>query len=197
VFLDVQMPGLDGLNVIGVHGADRMPLIVFVTAHQEYAVQAFEAQAVDYLVKPIAEARFRATMERVYRRLHHRDEGGRVEVPGADGAVWLDAAEIDWIEATGDHATIHAGRERHRVRQPLSALEARLDPRRFARIHRSALVRLDQVRGVRKEEHGELLLVLRDGTALPLSRRRAAGIRRLLSPLRRSSDKIDRSPREL
>ncbi len=197
VFLDVQIPGLDGLDVIGVHGADRMPLIVFVTAHQEYALQAFEAQAVDYLVKPLSEARFRATMERVYRRLRGRDEGARLEVPGADGAIWLDAGEIDWIEAAGDHALIHAGGERHRVRQPLSALEARLDPGHFARIHRSAIVRLDQVREFRKEKNGEVLLVLRDGTALPLSRRRAAGIRRLLSPLRRSSDKIDRSPRGL
>jgi two-component system, LytTR family, response regulator len=197
VFLDVQIPGLDGLDVIGVRGANRMPLIVFVTAHQEYAVQAFEAQAVDYLVKPLSEARFRATMERVYRRLRARDEGERLELRGADGAVWLDAGEIDWIEAAGDHALIHAGRERYRIRQPLSALEGRLDSRRFARIHRSAIVRLDRVRAVRKEENGEVLLVLRDGTALPLSRRRAAGLRRLLCQIRRSSDEIDRSPHEV
>jgi len=197
VFLDVQIPGLGGLDVIGVHGANRMPLIVFVTAHQEYAVQAFEAQAVDYLVKPLSEARFRATMERVYRRLRARDGGERLELRGADGAVWLDAGEIDWIEAAGDHALIHAGRERYRIRQPLSALEGRLDSRRFARIHRSAIVRLDRVRAVRKEENGEVLLVLRDGTALPLSRRRAAGLRRLLCQIRRSSDEIDRSPHEV
>jgi two-component system LytT family response regulator len=197
VFLDVQMPGLDGLDVIGVHGADRMPLIVFVTAHQEYAVQAFEAQAVDYLVKPLSEPRFRSMMDRVYRRMRDRGKGARLEVPGPLGAVWLDAGEIDWIEAAGDHAVIHCGHERHRVREGLSSLAARLDTGRFARIHRSAIVRLDQVRGLRKEDHGELRLVLRDGTALPLSRRRAAGIRRLLSPRRRSPREIDRSPHEV
>ena len=176
VFLDVQMPGLDGLDVIGVHGAERMPLIVFVTAHQQYAVQAFEAEALDYLVKPLSEPRFRATMARLYERLRGRQEGARIEVPTADGAVLLDAGEIDWIEAADDHAVIHSGSARHRVRQSLAALEARLDAQRFARVHRSAIVRLDHVREV-----SEMRLVLRNGTVLPLSRRRAGRVKALLS----------------
>lgn len=196
VFLDVEMPGLGGLDVINVHGADRMPLTVFVTAHQEYAVRAFDTQAVDYLVKPLSEARFSAMMRRVYRRLRDQGQGPRLEVAGAAGPIWLDAGEIDWIEASGDHAVIHASGECHRVRASLANLEARLDPGRFARVHRSALVRLDQVRGLHRALSGETVLVLRDGTVLPLSRRRAAKIRGLLSPTHRSPANSDRSARE-
>lgn len=196
VFLDVEMPGLGGLDVINVHGADRMPLMVFITAHQEYAVRAFDTQAVDYLVKPLSEARFSAMMRRVYRRLRDQGQGPRLEVAGAAGPIWLDAGEIDWIEASGDHAVIHASGARHRVRAPLANLEARLDPGRFARVHRSALVRLDQVRGLHRALSGETVLELRDGTVLPLSRRRAAKIRGLLSPTHRSPANSDRSARE-
>ena len=187
VFLDVQMPGLDGLDLIALRGAQRMPLIVFVTAHQDYAVQAFEAQALDYLVKPLSEARFAATMARLYQRLRDRPPGARIAVPTADGLLLLDAAEIDWIEAADDHVVIHAEQESYRVRQSLAELEARLDPERFVRVHRSAIVRLDAVREVGSR------LVLRDGTELPLSRRRAALVKdRLRSPL-----ETDRSPREV
>jgi two-component system LytT family response regulator len=190
VFLDVQMPGLDGLDLVSLHGAHRMPLIVFVTAHQEYAVQAFEAQALDYLVKPLSEARFGATMARLYQRLRERPPESRIPVPTADGVVLLDAAEIDWIEAADDQAVIHAGQGSHRVRQPLAALEVRLDPERFVRVHRSAIVRLDRVREVR-----ETTLVLRDGTELPLSRRRAARVKDRFRSLDRSPRESDRSPR--
>ena len=191
VFLDVQMPGLDGLDLVALYGASRLPLVVFVTAHQQYAVQAFEAQAVDYLVKPLGEARFRTTMARVYQRLRERPPGARIPVPAADGVVMLDAADVDWIEAEDDHAVIHAGTARHRVRRPLADLEARLDPERFVRVHRSALVRLDRVEKVRSPGAGEMTVVLRDGTELPLSRRRAAEVKRRL----RSPQAIDRSPR--
>jgi two-component system LytT family response regulator len=197
VFLDVEMPGLDGLDLIGVHGAARMPLIVFVTAHQQYAVQAFDAQAVDYLVKPLSEARFRATMGRLAERLRSRPPGDRISVPTPDGALLLDAGEIAWIEAEDDHAVLHAISGRHRVRQSLAALEARLDPDCFARVHRSAIVRLDQVREVRTEGAGETTLVLRDGTVLPVSRRRAARIKHLLASQRRSPPETDRSPRRV
>jgi two-component system, LytTR family, response regulator len=195
VFLDVEMPGLDGLDLINLHGAGRMPLIVFVTAHQQYAVQAFEAQALDYLVKPLSEARFRATMSRLAERIRSRQPGARIAVPTPDGALLLDAGEIVWIEAEDDHAVLHATSGRHRVRQSLAALETRLDPDRFARVHRSAIVRLDQVREVRTDGGGETTLVLRDGAVLPVSRRRAARIKDLLGPPRRSPPETDRSPR--
>jgi len=182
VFLDVQMPGLDGFGVTRIHGVERMPVTVFVTAHDEFAVQAFEAQALDYLVKPLSEARFRATITRVLERMRtggHR----RIAVRTGAGELLLDADEIDWIEAQDDHAAIHAGPKRYRVRQPLAALEAQLDPGRFARVHRSAIVRLDQVRELKTDAAGrEAILVLRDGTELPVSRRRLAQIRARLRP---------------
>lgn len=194
VFLDIEMPGLDGLDLIGVYGAGRMPLVVFVTAHQEYAVRAFEAEAVDYLVKPLSETRFRMTMTRLAERLRNRRPEARVAVPTGDGTRLLDAGEIGWIEAEDDHAVIHAASGRHRLRQSLAALEARLDPASFARVHRSAIVRLDQVREVRTDDRGETTLVLRDGTILLVSRRRAARIKELLAPARRSPPETDRSP---
>jgi two-component system LytT family response regulator len=180
VFLDVEMPGLDGLGLIRVRGAEAMPLIVFVTAHQQYAVPAFEAQALDYLVKPLSEARVRATMQRLYERIRSRRAGERIAVPTADGTLLLDAGEITRIEAEGDHALIHAARGRHRVRQSLAALEARLSGE-FARVHRSAIVRLDQVREVRTDPEGETTLALRDGTVLRVSRRRAATVKARLA----------------
>jgi two-component system, LytTR family, response regulator len=205
VFLDIQMPGLDGLGVIRVHGARRMPVTVFVTAHDQFAVRAFEAQALDYLVKPLAEARFRATIARVRERIRVNDAaalaarltallrggvgdpdggraaGGAIAVPTEDGEILLDPAEIDWIGAEDDHAAIHAAGRRYRVRESLAGLEARLDPARFARIHRSAIVRLERVREWKGGDGaGEAVVVLRDGTELPVSRRRLAQVKALL-----------------
>jgi len=182
VFLDVQMPGLDGMGVIRTQGADRMPVTVFVTAHDEYAVRAFEAQALDYLVKPLSEARFRATITRVRERIRASRAGTRLAVPTDTGELLLDAGEIDWLEAQDDRVEIHAGANRYRVRQPLLALEAGLDVARFARIHRSAIVRLDQVRELRSDGAGRgATVVLRDGTVLPVSRRRLTHVRSLLT----------------
>jgi two-component system LytT family response regulator len=195
VFLDVQMPGLDGMGVVRIHGAERMPATVFVTAHDEFAVAAFEAQALDYLVKPLSEARFRATIARVRERLRHRPADTRIAVPTAAGIRMLDAAEIDWVEAQEDYAVIHAGGERFRVRQALTRLAARLDPRQFVRVHRSFLVRLEQVRGlVAGAGDGDAAVRLRDGTALPVSRRRLPDVRARLAPAdRRSPRRNDRS----
>jgi two-component system LytT family response regulator len=205
VFLDIQMPGLDGLEVIRLHGVERMPAVVFVTAHDAFAVQAFEAQALDYLVK----ARFRATIARVRERMRTADAfalarrlsalvadgvpsagtgerlpargGDRIAVSSAHGQLLLDAGEIDWIAADDYYAAIHARGTRYRVRESLSALETRLDPARFVRIHRTAIVRLDIVREL-KTQSGETgaVVVLRDGTRLPVSRRRVARVRSLL-----------------
>jgi two-component system LytT family response regulator len=178
VFLDIQMPGLDGMRLARAHGAERMPVTVFVTAHDEFAVAAFEAQALDYLVKPLSEARFRTAIARVRERVRASRAVTRIAVPTPSGELLLDASEIDWIEAHDDHAEIHAGNRRYRVRQTLSALEARLDPARFARIHRSTLVRIDHVRELRGEGSGRTArAILQDGSALPVSRRRLAAIR--------------------
>jgi len=187
VFLDVQMPGLDGMGVVRIQGAERMPVTVFVTAHDEFAVRAFEAQALDYLVKPLSEARFRATIARVRERLRARS-APRIAVPTETGDLLLNAGEIDWIEAEDDYSVIHSGARRYRVRVPLAALETRLDAARFARIHRSIIVRLDHVR----EMTSTKAILLRDGTELPVSRRRASRVRSLL----RSPHARDRSPHD-
>ena len=182
VFLDVQMPGLDGMGVIRTHGPTRMPVTVFVTAHDEYAVRAFEAQALDYLVKPLSEARFRATITRVRERIRGSRASQRIAVPTDTGELLLDATEIDWIGAQDDHVEIHAGTRRFRVRQALGTLEGQLDASRFLRIHRSAIVRLDHVRELRSHPASRTAsLILRDGTTLPVSRRRIARVRGLLT----------------
>lgn len=185
VFLDVQMPGLDGFGLIRVQGVERMPLTVFVTAHDDFAVRAFETQALDYLVKPLSESRFKRTMQRVLERLRAR-LGERVAVPTDTGELLLDANEIDWIEARDDYSEIHAGAERFRIRTSLAALVRRLDPVRFTRIHRSAVVRLDHVRELRTGgQDGATVVRLRDGTELPVSRRRLAGLKRRFQPIDR------------
>ena len=211
VFLDVEMPGLDGLGVIRVHGVERMPLTVFITAHDEFAVGAFEAQAVDYLVKPLGEARFRAMIERVRERLRLNDavllagqlsallagEGERAAirrigspestllVDTDSGQLVLDADEIQWIGADDSFSAVHAAGKRYRVRDSLHHLERALDPAHFLRIHRSAIVRLDQVREVRVDndslEAGAVVL-LRDGTRLPVARRKLSRLQALLRP---------------
>ena len=210
LFLDVQMPEVDGFGVLRAHGTDRMPAVVFVTAYDEFAVHAFEAQALDYLVKPVNEARFGAALSRVRERLqstdalqlarkleallathdHERmaDEGQRraavarrLLIPTSTGELFLDVTEIDWIQAEDYYAAVHARGKRHLIRESLTTLEGRLDPAAFLRVHRSAIVRLDRVRELRSES-GESVLVLRDGTRIPVSRRRkehvAARLRR-------------------
>ena len=155
---------------------------MFVTAHDDFAVRAFETQALDYLVKPLSESRFKTTMQRVLERLHAR-QGERVAVPTDTGELLLDANEIDWIEAHDDYSEIHAGPQRYRIRASLTALVRRLDPARFTRIHRSAIVRLDHVRELRTSgRDGTTVVRLRDGTELPVSRRRLTGLKQRFLP---------------
>jgi two-component system LytT family response regulator len=214
VFLDIQMPGLDGFGVLRTHGVERMPTVVFVTAHDEFAVRAFEAQALDYLVKPLSEARFRSTIKRVRERMRVADAlavagkltalldaqadhfsrevtGGprqrgqpeqRITVPTETGELIIATKEIDWIEAEDYYASIRSGGKRYRIRESLTSLESLLDPARFARVHRSAIVRLDLVRELRQDPaaDGGVVLILQDGTRIPVSRRRQAQVRALL-----------------
>ena len=220
VFLDVQMPEVDGFEVVRARGPARMPYVVFVTAYDEFAVKAFETHALDYLVKPVNEARFAAALDRVRERMRFaealalsrrigdllaaqaRRTGGTTElagqrdaesrhanvlaparrliVPTSTGDLVLDVDEIDWIQAEDYYAAVHARGRRHLIRESLSSLEQRLDPNRFARVHRSAIVRLDRVREMRSAAGGESLLVLRDGTRVPVSRRRKEHVTALI-----------------
>lgn len=202
VFLDVQMPGLDGLQVIRLHGVERMPAIVFITAHDEFAVRAFDTQALDYLVKPLNAARFGVAIARVRERMRVADAvtmaerlralvgeparapaaphgGNRISVITDQGQLLLDPDDIDWIEAEDYYAGVHAGGKHYRIRESLAALEARLDPAYFVRIHRSAIVRLAQVRELKLDaaSDSEAFIVLRDGTKLRVSRRRLPQVR--------------------
>ena len=208
IFLDVQMPELDGFGVLREVGPDAMPAVIFVTAHDDFAVRAFESNALDYLVKPVEEARFAQALQRTRDRLHSADavamsrqlsallaqqavratdsvRPGRLLVPTSSGDLVLDLDEIDWIEADDYYAAVHARGRRHLIRESLASLEQRLDSRQFVRAHRSAIVNIERVREVRSasDSAAETVLVLRDGTRVPVSRRRreqvAIALRRL------------------
>jgi two-component system LytT family response regulator len=179
VFLDVQMPELDAFGVIRARGVDRMPIVVFVTAYDAFAVKAFEAQALDYLVKPLVAARFAATMARVRERIRVRRHAVLV-VGTSTGSLVVDAQDIDWVEADDYYSRIHTGGARHLIRESLASLWRRLDASQFVRVHRGALVRLDRIREILVTPSGRTLAVLRDGTRIPVSRRRRAALQALL-----------------
>jgi two-component system LytT family response regulator len=186
IFLDIQMPGIDGFEVIRRRTVERMPEVVFLTAFDQFAVRAFEAEALDYLVKPVSEARFAATMKRLMKRLRSaatatRDEN--IVVTTARGAMVLNVAEVDWIEAAGNYAQLWVGSRRYFLRESLQLLEERVRKYGFIRAHRRALVRLDGVRELTRDRSGALVAALGCGARVPVSRRRsaafAAAVRRL------------------
>ncbi len=198
LFLDVQMPGLDGFGVLHALPVERVPVTVFVTAFDQYALRAFEAQALDYLLKPFTEARFRAAFVRARApsgRCDHRErvtlllerlrrEQQELRDRLERGGAWLERVlireegkvtvvpveEIDYLEAARNQVRIHAGSATHLLREPLGALEAKLDPSRFGRIHRSTIVNLDRVAEIEPWFSGDCNVVLRGGTRLRLSR---------------------------
>lgn len=194
VFLDVQMPLLDGFEVVGAVGADSMPPVIFVTAYDEYAIKAFEVHALDYLLKPFDRARFDRALERAKEHLARRGEDGALagqlralldEVrSGRDAAAEGDrllirsrgritivpTRELDWIEAAGNYARLHAGEETHLMRETMTALADRLPATEFVRVSRSAIVRVDRIRELKRRSHGEYTIVLRDGTKVKSSR---------------------------
>ena len=203
LFLDVQMPEPDGFGVLAALDPSAIPAVIFVTAYDEFAVRAFRAHALDYLVKPIEEARFVEALQRTRDRMHslaaielsHRLTAllsdrerenltrglgaARIVVPTSTGDLVLDDDEIDWIEADDYYAAIYARGRRHLMRQSLALLELRLDARRFVRAHRGAIVNVERVRELRGES-GDTVLVLRDGTRVPVSRRRREQVVRRL-----------------
>lgn len=186
IFLDIQMPGIDGFEVIRSRTIERMPEVVFLTAFDQFALRAFDAEALDYLVKPVSEARFAATMKRLIKRLRSaatatRDEN--IVVTTARGATVLNLAEIDWIEAAGNYAQLWVGSRSYFLRESLQLLEERVRKHGFIRAHRRALVRIDGVRELTKDRSGALVAALGCGARVPISRRRsaafAAAVRRL------------------
>ncbi len=199
LLLDVQMPGRDGFDLLRILGPEAVPAVIFITAYDEHAVRAFEVNAVDYLLKPFADARFYGALararetvrqrrtgavnERLNRLLLHLEQeappaaetrgtpfSDRILIKSSGEILFLKVQDVDWVEAEGDYMVFHAGGKSHLLRETMSRLEERLDPRRFVRIHRSTIVNIDRVRKLTPSFAGEYAVVLEDGTKLKLSR---------------------------
>ncbi len=205
VFLDVQMPGKTGFDVIEAIGCDVFPNVIFVTAHDQHAIRAFEVSALDYLLKPIDDERFDMALQRARASLalrHDGDLGRRLasvlgETPAGrnqkDGPIrssrivvrsggrvqFVKISDIDWIEAAGDYVTLHVGKKSLLLRETITAMEKKLDSA-FARIHRSTIVNLDQIVEMRALDNGEYRVLLRDATELKLSRNYRQALERLI-----------------
>jgi two-component system LytT family response regulator len=191
VFLDVQMPAVDGFGVIRQVGADRMPLVVFVTAYDEYALQAFEVHALDYLLKPFGRDRLRQCLSHA-RQLHEKHRAGelgkslmalvhdvkpeqqrrqdRLVVKSGGRVFFVRADDIVWIEAAGNYVRLHLREQSHLFRETMNQMESRLDPERFFRIHRSRIVNTEHIKELQPWLNGEYVVVLQNGTELRLSR---------------------------
>ena len=178
LFLDIQMPEIDGFEVIRRRTPERMPAVVFLTAYDQFAIRAFEAEAQDYLVKPVSEARFAATIKRLVKRLDGGN-GGASREPGivvstARGAIVIRLREIDWIEAADNYARVWTGGRSYLLRESLGQLELRVGGHGFARAHRQALIRIGGVRALDANDGGEVVAILDCGAKVPVSRRRRA-----------------------
>jgi two-component system LytT family response regulator len=174
LFLDVQMPECDGFDVLERLGGDAPAAVVFVTAYDKYAIQAFEVEALDYLLKPFDDARFFRALARAKAHLHQRAAKlpgiQRLIVKSAGRVVFLQTEEIDWIEAADYYACLHVAGRTHLVRRSMSDLERDLDPKMFCRTHRSSIVNIARVRELRLDSNGEYEVALNDGTKLKVSR---------------------------
>lgn len=195
LFLDVQMPGLDGFELLERVGVETVPAVVFVTAYDRHALRAFEVAATDFLLKPFDDERLAATLRRVKAELARgRDAGARVAPGAGEAAVWLRrfvvrevdrlvvvrADDVDWIEAADYYACLHVGEKSRLLRQPMADLERKLDPAKFVRVHRSAIVNLDRVREIVPNGRGEYEAVLVTGASIRLSRGRLEELERRL-----------------
>jgi len=190
VFLDIQMPEMDGFEVLDKIGAERMPVTIFVTAYDQFALRAFDANAIDYLLKPVAKKRFERSLARAKQRIagqHGQDEMSRIvsslqrlaaaqqyvdriAVPVNGRILFVAAKEIDWIEAEGNYLHVHAGNREHVLRQTLTDLEKQLNPGDFLRIHRSTIVNVRRIKEIRTWFHGYHRVLLENGTELRMSR---------------------------
>ncbi|MFA6563868.1 MAG: LytTR family DNA-binding domain-containing protein [Verrucomicrobiia bacterium] len=200
LFLDVQMPEMDGFEMLSRIGKDVLPAVIFVTAYDQHAVKAFEVHALDYLLKPFKQSRFKEAVQRVRDQIGHRQTDDvskrllqllndrkpapaylhRLTVKENERVVLVKVSQIEWIESAGNYVVLHVGKQNHILRETLAALEAHLDPKLFLRISRSTLVNLDQVRELQPLFKGEYVVVLQDGKQLPMTR----GIRELEEKLR-------------
>lgn len=204
VFLDIQIPELDGFQVLETLGADELPVIVFVTAYDEHALRAFDAHALDYLLKPVARERFRDSLDRARDRVCQRRVAGavderllalhaerhaaqapryltRIAVKSSGRAFFVRVEEVDWIEASDNYARLHVGATSHLVRETLRTLESKLEPSAFLRVHRSAIVNVDAIRELQPWFHGDHVLILRSGARLTCSRRYDERLRQMLA----------------
>jgi two-component system, LytTR family, response regulator len=190
VFLDVQLPGSTGFEIIEQVGASRMPFVIFVTAYDRYALRAFDVHALDYLLKPFDRERFRQAIARVRQQLERRSSGDleqrlialvqdlkpaqprvdRFVVKSGGRVFFVRNDEIDWIEAAGNYVKLHVGSDSHLFRETMNAVEARLDPDLFFRIHRSHIVNIERIRELQPWFNGEYVVFLKNGTRLTLSR---------------------------
>ena len=187
VFLDMQMPGCDGLQVLKEIPEDNRPAIVFATAHERFALDAFDVQAVDYLLKPFDRERFQTALRRAQDYLRARRPAAvgipqevtppvltpvseRLTVKADGRLVFLKSEEIIWVEAADNYVVLHLLSGRLMLRETMAAIEARLGAASFARVNRSAIVHRDQIKEIQPAQHGDYLVVLRDGTKVPLSR---------------------------
>jgi two-component system LytT family response regulator len=199
LFLDVQMPEVDGFELLeAMEGV--VPAVIFVTAYDKYALRAFDAQAVDYLLKPFNESRFQQAVQRAKERIRKSDGGQmnvelmsllkdvqagrkpteRLVIKSGGRVLFLKAGEIDYVEAAGNYLNLYVGKETHLIRETMQSLESRLDPERFLRIHRSTIVNLERIKELQPWFGGEYVVILRDGRKLTLSRTYRARVQQLL-----------------
>jgi two-component system, LytTR family, response regulator len=201
VFLDVQMPEMDGFAVVRAIGAESMPAVVFVTAHDQYAIQAFEINALDYLLKPVIEERFVKALVRAKDRIRSNVAADssrqiiglletiaapqnylkRLAVRSADKTIFLDVEDVDWIGAAENYVELHIGRANHLLHVTMIGIEKSLDPKIFLRIHRSIIVNLGRIKEVQSGTHGEYLITLRNGARLQSGRTYADRLKTLMN----------------
>lgn len=178
VLLDIEMPGISGLDVARRWNASDAPALVFLTAHSQHALAAFDTAALDYLVKPVTATRFARTIQRLLARLNARPEqaAATLLVSTGRGTLVLPLAEVEWIQSANHYARVWSGGRGYLMREPLNDLEQRLSPVGFLRVHRGVLLRVNAVRALGRSRDGELHVVLASGAKAPVSRRRAAAL---------------------
>ena len=202
VFLDVQMPEMDGFEVLENLERDRLPTVIFVTAYDQYAIKAFDVHAIDYLLKPFDRARLTDALNRARSEFERQQVGdvksqllallqdvesrrskypARLVIKTSGRVVFLKVDEIDWVDAAGNYVRIHAADDSHMLRETMGRLEEKLDPEKFLRIHRSTIVNMERIRELQQQFHGDYLVVLKNGQRLTLSRSYRDRIQELLN----------------